>query len=203
MVTVFLFRGRETLDEALARVLEAWRVGDAATLFRYAPSEEVELLDLNPKKVENLLRAAWRPRAGDAQPVGRPKITGSSWQKTIGAEQTWRRSDGSEFAIGILLAETDEGITLSSLTDTILLNSLLSVWDTRKGKLTGSAKVSLIVEEFEDSLGSLKASGLDGVVRARGSEMRLERLTWEEYVQQLRDLVEESLRRERAARKQD
>ncbi|MEW5883429.1 MAG: hypothetical protein AB1725_04295 [Armatimonadota bacterium] len=199
-VAVILFRGRETLDEAQARVIEALRQEDAATLLRYAPREEVELLDLNQEKVRGLLRAAWSTRAGDAQPVGRPKITRYPATEALASAQTWRRGDGSEFVVGILLAETDEGITLSALTDTILLNSLLSVWDTRKGQLTGSAKVSLIAEELHDSMGSLASSGLDAVVRARGSEMSLERVTWEEYLGKLRDLADEAARRESAAR---
>lgn len=200
VVALMLFRGHETLDEAQARVLEALRQQDAATLFRYAPRKEVEILDLNPGKVEGLLRAVWRSRVRDAQPVGLPEITRYPATKALASAQTWRRGDGSEFVVGIMLAETDEGITLSALTDTILLNSLLSVWDTRKGQLTGSAKISLIAEQLHDSMGSLASSGLDAVVRARGSEMSLERVTWEEYLGKLRDLADEAARRQRAAR---
>ncbi len=202
VILALVLRREETLEEAARRVMASLRTGDAATLLRYAPREEVEMLDLNAEKVEGLWRAAWKPRIGDGEPNGDPEIQPYPVQNALRLTQKWRRSDGSEFITGILLVRSDEGVALDSLTGTIVLNSMISVWDTRQGMPQGAAKLRLIAQEIEDSIGSLSASGLDGFARARGTNFDLQRVTWQEMVESLRSLAEKVDAMERQAQKE-
>lgn len=66
----------------------------------------------------------------------------------------------------------------------------------------GAAKLRLIAQEIEDSIGSLSASGLDGFARARGTNFDLQRVTWQEMVESLRSVAEKADAMERQAQKE-
>lgn len=156
-------RRQESLDQGAQNVIKALLDRDAGLLLRYADDAEVEGVGLTEAKLAQLLKEVWGPRIGDAQPVGHEKKFRVEGQGALLVTRTWRRSDGSEVLVGVLLVQTERGPKLDSVSNTVVLSSIVAMLDGRKGYPSGAKKLRFFAESLRQLAPDMRRIGFDAI----------------------------------------
>ncbi|SRR5581483_3992612 len=153
---------------------------------RYVRDDERQMEGLSRDRLDMFLKTYYQPKLSGFSAVGRPIETFFEFQGIVQLRQKMSNPDGRTITLDIAALESEDGPKVTALMSSLFFNACSAEVPPNSPPPSGIGKFQFWLKVLEQNHDQLQATGISGLMLAKGAGMEAEFNTWDQLAANFR-----------------